>query len=88
MGGLFFFFFNAEIREGEYVQLQQLDRDFMLGMKPGWCWTVNVDLMRSEMENNGHFVGMQGPSERGEPKENDLSFLIHINCLGVSGLFS
>lgn len=67
------------LREGEYVQLQQLDRNFMLGMKPGWCCTgvtVDVDLLRSGMENKGPFVGMQGPSERGEPKENDPTFLI------------
>lgn len=78
-------FFNAEIREGEYVQLQELERNFMLGVKPGWCWTgvtMDVDLLRSEMENKGPFVGMQGSSERGEPKENDPTFLVPYQLFG------
>ncbi|KAF4800991.1 Serine/threonine-protein kinase VRK1 [Turdus rufiventris] len=38
-------------------------------MKSGWCWTgvtVDMDLLGSEMENKGPFVGMQGPSEKGK----------------------
>lgn len=39
-------------------------------------------LLRSEMENMGPFVGMQGPSETGEPKENDPTFLIPYQLFG------
>lgn len=40
-------------------------------MKSGHCWTgvsEDADLLGSEMENKRPFVGMKGPSERGEPK--------------------
>lgn len=58
----------------------------MLGMKPGWCWTGvtgDVDLLGSEIENKGPFVGMKGPSETGEPKVNGPStFLIPYQLFG------
>lgn len=57
-------------------------------MKPGRCWTGvtgDADLLGSEMENKGPFVGLKGPSERGEPKANDPStFLIPYQLFGCA----
>lgn len=58
--------------------------------------TGDADLLGGETENEGPFVGMQGPLERGEWKSTVIlptwfsSFegIAFFGCLGVPGLFS
>lgn len=86
-------FFSAEIREGEYVQLQQLDRNFMLGMKPGWCWTgvtVDVDCWEVRWKIRSLLCECKDLQREVSQRKMILPFWFRISSLGVtvSGLLS